>query len=102
MKQTVKDGQVLIGRVGPGGITGETCQTEGQLNLRTEVKQEGQVQPVLGSLIHSGKYREVRLERHLGKIVEPFEYDAAEFGLLFYRQCESQACLSTDLLLLPS
>lgn len=80
---------MLIGRVGPGGIAGEMFQTEKQLNLKTEVKQEVQVQPVLGSLIHSGKYREARLERHLGKIAEPFEYEAAEFGLLFHRQCES-------------
>lgn len=101
MKQGVKDGQVFIGRVGPGGITGEMCQTEGQLNLRTEVKQEVQVQPVLGSLIYSGKYKEVRLERHLGEIAEPFEYEAAEFGLLFYRLCELQACLSIDLLIPP-
>ena len=101
MKQGVKDGQVLIGSMGPGGITGEMGQTDGQLNLRTEVKQEVQVQPVLGSLNHSGKYREVRLEGHLGKIAEPFEYEAAEFGILFYRQCESQTCLSIDLLLLP-
>ena len=40
MKQAVKDGQVLIGRVGPGGITGEMGQTEKQLNLKTEMKQE--------------------------------------------------------------
>lgn len=49
----------------------------------------------------SGKYREVRLERHLGEIAEPFEYEAAEFGLLFYRLCELQACLSIDLLIPP-
>ena len=39
------------------------------------------VQPVLSSPVHYGKYREIRLEKRLGKMVEPLEYEVAGFGL---------------------
>lgn len=36
-----------------------------------------QVQPGASALAHFGKYREIRLDRHLGKVVEHFEYEIA-------------------------
>lgn len=68
----VKGGQRLS-----GGVIGRGIPDRGQLNLTMEV-QEGSAGSARGQCSgHSGKYREIRLDRHLGKVVEHFEYEIA-------------------------